>query len=239
MNISVAMASFNGEKYIEEQVLSIVCQLNDDDELIVSDDGSSDNTLRIVTKLSSLYPQIHLIEGPQKGVFKNFENAMLHCKNDIIFLSDQDDVWIKGKVEKVKDVFEKHPEINVVMHRAYVLNQDEKTTNLMVHYRKGFINNLIKSCYWGCCLAIRKKYIDQYLPFCVKGTAHDQLIGLLAEEDKCVYYEEEPLCYHRYHNNNQTFRKPLVKRISFRFKMLRDYMSCKYAHRKGNLNVQG
>lgn len=239
MDISVAMTSFNGEKYIEEQVLSIVCQMNEDDELIISDDGSSDNTLSIVAKLSKLYPQIHLIEGPHKGVFKNFENAMIHCKNDIIFLSDQDDVWVEGKIEKIKEDFINHPAINVVMHRAYVLNQDEKTTKLMVHYRKGFLTNLKRSCYWGCCMAMRKKYIDQYLPFGVKGTAHDQLIGLLAEKDNCVYYDEEPLCYHRYHNSNQTYRKPLVKRIIFRFKMLRDYLGCKHTHRKGNLNVHG
>lgn len=88
-------------------------------------------------------------------------------------------------------------------------------------------------------MAMRKSYIDKYLPFNAKGTAHDQLIGLLAEKDNCVYYEETPLCYHRYHDTNQTYRKPLGKRVSFRFKMLRDYLACKYSHRKGNRHVHG
>lgn len=233
MNVSVAMTSYNGEKYIKEQILSIVSQFDADDELIISDDGSTDGTVALVKSLSRDYPQIKLIDGPHKGVFLNFEHAIMNCGNEIIFLSDQDDLWIDGKVRTIKELFIGKPDVNLIMHRAYRMIDDDKTDQMMVPYRKGFWKNLVKSCYWGCCMAMRADYIKQYVPFHVDGVAHDQLIGLLAEKDKCVYYEEKPLCYHRFHNNNQTKRRTLWKRISFRFLLLRDFLVCNsYKHKE-------
>ena len=101
MSISVAMAVFNGEKYIKEQILSILKQLNKYDELVISYDKSSDNTYRIISELAIRDNRIKIFSGSSCGIIKNFENALRHCKNDYIFLSDQDDIWLDNKVSYV------------------------------------------------------------------------------------------------------------------------------------------
>lgn len=224
MTVSVAMISYNGEKYIEEQILSIVSQLEEDDELIISDDGSEDSTKEIVQRLMKVYPQIKMIQGPHEGVFRNVDNALCACKNDIIFLSDQDDVWIENKVKKVLECFEKEPKAQVIMHRAFIMSGNQKTDNMMVSFRSGFVKNYIKSCYWGCCIAMRRSFIEPYLPFGLKGVAHDHLIGMIAEKEKCSLFIDYPLCYHRYHGNNVTKKQSLLKKITFRIRLLRDYL---------------
>ena len=98
--ISVCVAAFNGEKYIEEQILSVLRNLDSQDEIIISDDGSSDRTRRIVDDLAEKDRRIRIIDGPRKGLIKNFENAIVHSKGDIIFLCDQDDVWKDNKVKQ-------------------------------------------------------------------------------------------------------------------------------------------
>ena len=101
MKISVCMAAYKGEKYIASQINSILSQLSDKDELIVSDDEPSGDTERIVKEFAKNDPRVRYIEGPSKGVIKNFENAIKAATGDVIFLSDQDDIWCEGKVEKV------------------------------------------------------------------------------------------------------------------------------------------
>ena len=96
--ISVCIATYNGERYIRQQIESIVCQLNVDDEIIVSDDGSTDNTVAILNNIGD--KRIRIIEGPRKhSPTLNFEYALKVSKGDYIFLSDQDDVWKSNKVE--------------------------------------------------------------------------------------------------------------------------------------------
>ena len=93
--VSVAMASFNGEKYISTQIKTILENLTENDELVISDDGSTDGTRRIIEGFND--SRIRLLEGPKQGVKKNFENAIRNCSGKYIFLSDQDDVWMCGK----------------------------------------------------------------------------------------------------------------------------------------------
>lgn len=236
MSVSVAMATYNGDKYIREQLLSILKQLEESDEVIVSDDGSSDDTIAIVKELALAYPQIKLIEGPRKGVFKNFEHAITNCTKDIIFFSDQDDVWIDGKVRTICRLFIDNPGINVIMHGAYKMIGEKKTTREMVHYKKGIIANLVKSCYWGCCMAVKTEYIKQYIPYHVNGIAHDQLVGLLAEKDKNVIFDNTCFCYHRFHTSNQTKKRGIIKRIVFRLVLLRDFVVCS-SHRHRDARI--
>ena len=97
MKISVAMAYYNGGTYIEEQMDSILSQLGEKDEVIVSVDGASDGSKPLLLKMSEVDSRIHIVKGPGKGVVRNFENAIRHCNGDIIYLSDQDDIWKPDK----------------------------------------------------------------------------------------------------------------------------------------------
>jgi glycosyltransferase involved in cell wall biosynthesis len=126
MKVSVVMASFNGEKYIQRQLDSILCQLKSEDELLISDDGSKDKTMQIVKQYQERYSVIRTVEGPRRGVVNNFNNAIRQAKNDVIFLCDQDDVWMPDKIEIVKKCFEHNKNRKVIMHDAVLCDENEK-----------------------------------------------------------------------------------------------------------------
>lgn len=122
---SVALCTYNGEKYIEEQISSILNQSVPVDEIVVCDDGSTDNTLTLIEKFQPhtktnirIYRNEH-----QLGVCANFQKAIDLCEGDIIFLSDQDDVWFQHKVEIICKWFEKNPTKNVVFTDAALIDE--------------------------------------------------------------------------------------------------------------------
>ena len=118
MTVSVALAAYNGEKYIAGQLRSVLPQLSGDDEIVVSLDPSTDGTRQLIEALGD--SRIRIVDGEGKGLIKNFENAIKNCRNDLIFLCDQDDIWLENKVERVKDEFEADGELLLVMHNARV-----------------------------------------------------------------------------------------------------------------------
>ena len=221
MNVSVAMASYNGEKYIKEQIESICSQLAPNDELIISDDGSTDSTRAIIKYLSEKYGFIKLIDGPQMGIVANFSNAIMNCNNEIIFLSDQDDIWCEGKVDCIKKIFRDNPHKSLVLHSALLLEGEREYSQLIKSYSQGVIRNIIKSSYWGCCMAFRKDFIQKHLPLDSCIVAHDQIIGLLSEKSDLTIYLNVPLIKHRIHFDNKTNSLSLFKKICFRISMIK------------------
>lgn len=120
--ISVCMATYNGAKYIKEQIDSILCQLSDSDELIISDDHSTDVTCEIVNSYCD--KRIKLFENTlKKGVTHNFENALVHASGDVIFLADQDDVWLSDKIECMTE-FLKQGQYDVVMSNCSMVDSN-------------------------------------------------------------------------------------------------------------------
>jgi glycosyltransferase involved in cell wall biosynthesis len=101
--ISVCMATYNGAKYIKEQMDSILCQLGKDDEVVVSDDGSTDSTLDIVAEYGDSRIKIVRNTGAHNFI-RNFENSLKAAHGDYIFLADQDDVWLPDKVAKIMQI---------------------------------------------------------------------------------------------------------------------------------------
>lgn len=229
--VSVAMASYNGEKYIRVQIESILANLSDEDELIISDDGSTDNTVPIIESIKD--SRIRLIEGPKKGINMNFANAINNCKGDIIFLSDQDDYWYPNKVSKVLDEFKKDSRILLVEHDARIVdgkgNIIEESFFKIRRVREGFFLNWIRNTYHGCCMAFRKSLTEHLIIMPSKGCFHDQWIGLIAELHGEIFFLNCVLMdYKRYDNNASSFKQyplhtQLVNRFCIGFYLLKNF----------------
>lgn len=202
--ISVCMATYNGEKFIKEQLESILKQLASTDEVIISDDGSTDNTIGVITSFGDNRIKLFFNEE-EHGFTRNFENALKHASGDYIFLSDQDDVWLDNKVDICLEF----------LKNADLVISDCKTTdaNLKVisnsrfkdfHIHKGFLFSLIKSRYIGCCMAFNTRILKAILPFPDSGRLieHDIWISAVGELYFRVKLIREPLILYRRHETN-------------------------------------
>ncbi len=204
MKISVCMTTYNGERYIMEQISSILMQISDDDELIVSDDGSHDRTLEIVESLKD--PRIKIFQNKGKhGFMYNFENALSKAQGDYIFLSDQDDIWIP---DKVRIILNELKECDLVVHDAQLVDGDgrdmKKNYYSSLHSRTGFWSNLWKNRFLGCCMAFRKEILGDCMPFPKHICGHDLWIGLIAiKKYKVSFIPDILICYRR-HGDNAT-----------------------------------
>ena len=205
---SVAMAFYNGAKYIDEQIRSILDNMAEDDELIISVDDASDGSETILKNWVQNDQRIRIIKGPGKGVVKNFENAIRHCNGDIIYLSDQDDIWKPDKVEKVNYAFS-NPEVKAVLHDAEIVDENGVATGAASLFsirgsRAGILKNLLKNSYVGCCMAFRKELIPIICPIPNEMYMHDYWIGTAAEYMGKVCFLDEPLISYRRHSSNVT-----------------------------------
>lgn len=201
MKISVCLASYNGEKYIGEQLTSILKQLQEEDEVIVSDDGSQDGTLDVVRSFDDARIRIFENHG-EHGYTKNFENALKQASGDIIFISDQDDVWMDHKVQRCLEALKDH---ELVIHDAAMTDENLNVTAAS-HFDKynvqdGFWNTFIRTRYTGACMAFTRKFLNRALPFPDKQKycPYDYWLAYLG-----LYYGEavvlhEPLILYRRH----------------------------------------
>lgn len=227
---SVAMASYNGELYIGRQIESILRQLADNDELIISDDGSTDQTRQIIDNYQINDNRIRVIDGPQNGVIANFENAIMHATGEYIFLCDQDDVWEQNKIEKVLDCFSKQ-DCQVVVHDADVWDENEDVIiPSFINYRgskSGVINNIIKNSYIGCCMVFRRELLEYILPIPKNIEMHDQWIGVIGDIKGKTFFLNEVLFHYRRHGGNvssfqhYSARKMLINRLIFCWEIIK------------------
>ena len=204
--ISVCMASYNGGKYIREQLESILSQLPSDVEIVIADDGSTDDTLQVVESLNE--PRIRMLPAEKHlGVIYNYERALQASKGEIIFLADQDDVWLPGKVEKVLAALNG---ADLVTHDAWMLRPSESSwtrsgkLNDIRAYKSGVVVNWWKNSFTGCCMAFRRNVLDKALPFPKNLPMHDQWLGIVAEKFFKVKFIDEPLVEYRQHSTNAT-----------------------------------
>jgi len=207
--ISVCMATYNGEKYIEEQVKSILPQLAEEDELVVSDDGSTDGTIKILENFGDKRIKIfhHSRNLNNKHSFypstKNFENALSKAKGDYIFLSDQDDIWMPDKVQ-ITLPFLKEDDYLVVSD-AWIMDENSEEQEMLskyMPYKKGYFKNLFKCTTQGCRIAFTKNIKDFCLPFPNGVIIHDFWIRQLVELKFKVSYIPQPLIFYRQHLSN-------------------------------------
>ncbi|MDO4554300.1 MAG: glycosyltransferase family 2 protein [Lachnospiraceae bacterium] len=210
MKISVALAYYDGAEFIEPQLTSILEQLGDGDEVIVSVDRAFDGSMDLLKQWEEKDGRVFLTNGPAKGVVKNFEHAIRMCSGELIFLSDQDDIWLPGKVERVKQAFY-DKEVMAVLHDAKIVDENlqelEPSFFKLRHSETGFLKNLWRNSYVGCCMALRKELVDRIFPIPDTIYMHDYWIGATAEQIGRVEMIEEPLILYRRHSRNVTEMK--------------------------------
>lgn len=222
---SVAMAVYNGEKFIEKQLLSILNQTRPVDEVIICDDGSKDNTISIINNIieSHNLTNWHLHQNPTNiGARENFNKAIKKCSGDVIFFCDQDDVWENNKVEEIVKVFDENPDAKSVItnfklideNDNYIFNDDkldnpwfnhkdyptEKNNSLL--YRVPLTTVLLQCVAPGCTQAIRKELTEALFNFDHYLLYHDAKINLIASAQDGLFYINKALTKYRIHSTN-------------------------------------
>lgn len=220
MSISVALCSYNGERYIEKQLLSILNQEVGVDEIVICDDGSNDSTITIVRQLSEAHPEVKWrieVNHPNLGVTFNFEKAIKLCEGDFIFLSDQDDLWKANKTKLILQYFTKNEERQVVFTDAELIDGDGHIlSNYSLLDAVGLLPNM---SLWnagleleilkrvnratGATMAFRKEFKSKILPFSRDAVAlHDEQMAVTASLFGALGVMAEKLISYRQHGNN-------------------------------------
>jgi len=225
MKISVCLATFNGEKYIKQQLESILSQLSDTDEVIISDDSSSDLTIQIVTNIED--PRIRILKNQVfKNPIYNFENALKYATGDYIFLSDQDDIWENNKVKCVTEILD---EFHLVISDCQIVDSNGKLLHESFYElnksSKGLFNNLISNSYLGCTMAFKKEILGLALPFPKNLPMHDWWLGLVAEVFFKTKFINRKLVQYRRHGHNASStsgesQNSFFIKLSFRIKLI-------------------
>jgi len=235
MKISVCIATYNGEKYIKEQLLSILPQLSANDEVVISDDSSTDNTLKIIDQIQD--ERIKVFKNIQNvGYSKNFENSLRKAQGDIIFICDQDDVWMSNKVNKMTDALKN---ADVVVSDAEIVD-DELNSVFPSHFikhntKQGLVINFLKTRYIGACMAFKREVLEKALPFPKNNylCVYDYWLTLIAESFFDVKLVNEPLMKYRRHDSNasnggQKSTNSLYKKLSTRVYVLKELLKRKF-----------
>lgn len=218
------MASYNGEMFIEKQLRSILCQLSEDDEVIISDDNSSDNTLIIIDAFNDDRIKVSTNTG-RSGPVGNFEQALIRANGEYVLLADQDDIWEVNKVDTLRTLLSQY---DLVLSDCQVSDQYGSILHdsFFAHRgsQPGFWHNLYKNSYVGCCMAFRYEVLQYVLPFPSQIHMHDWWIGLLVEARGSIcFYPRQLIKYVRHGSNaSPTGEKgySLFKRLSNRCVML-------------------
>ena len=228
MKVSVCMAAYHGERYIEAQIRSVLPQLRQGDELLVSDDAPGGETERIVRALAREDARVRYLCGPGQGVVRNFASVLSAASGDVLFLCDQDDVWLPDKLRLVLQKIEGGA--CLVVHDARVTDENLRETApsyFALHgSRPGFWRNFLRNSYMGCCMAFTRDVRDAALPFPPGIPMHDQWIGLTAERRGRVCFLPQALLLYRRNGDNVTGgRTSAGQKILWRLSLLRALLS--------------
>lgn len=224
--ISVAMAVYNGEEYIEKQLYSIVNQTLVPDEIVITDDSDNDKAYNIIKKFINEYCSIkwnYVRNDVRLGYCKNFFKAISLTNGDIIFLSDQDDIWHKEKISKMSKCINSNSNIQCLCSKYICIDKNDKIISSIheystsLYYKKNSKNNqyfrLDKEEYFkilafpGFCFAITKSLKDKLHDFLANVSIesikyHDLIISYLAARENAFYIYNESLNQYRMHGDN-------------------------------------
>ncbi len=218
MKVSVAITTYNGEKYIIEQLTSVLNQTRPVDEVIIADDCSLDDTPKIVR---SFIAENHLsaswhfyINDYNLGYANNFKQLIYSCKGDVVFFCDQDDVWVEDRVEKMMKVMESNGDISVLYTKECRFTEDE---NSVKHYEAVKCTNSLKKINFtphtrylrteGCTMCVRKTFLEEIKSEWYNGWAHDEAVWSFAVLKDALYYYDYISVLYRRHGGNVSGNK--------------------------------
>ncbi len=211
----MALGTFNGQRFVEAQLASILSQTRVPDEVIISDDASTDDTLNRVACIATKHPKVIQIiqNGHNRGYLENFECAVRRTTGDVIFLSDQDDVWFPDKIATMVEVFVENPEVVLAYSDAQLTDAELRPTgHTMFEQRKSIdlgtrqtVRQLGRAVgFNGPTVAFHSRLKPYILPFSPlsKQWGHDHWMGFIAYAVGETRAVNRPLVYYRRHGNN-------------------------------------
>ncbi len=223
--VDILLATYNGEQYLKEQLDSILAQSYNEFRLLISDDASTDDTVRILKEYEEKDTRITVFfQKENSGVIKNFEFLLERVENEYYMFSDQDDIWKEDKIEKsIKKIEE--TDSSLVYTDLEVVDSDLNVTYKSYWKLKGIYNKIKKynnfeSLYLnnfvtGCTIISKKEFIRDVLPLpnTSKFVLHDYWIPLVLSQKHKISYIEEPLIKYRQHKNNKIGSKKKVDEL--------------------------
>lgn len=222
MKLSIALCTYNGERYLHEQLESYLAQTRLPDELIVCDDGSTDDTVAILEAFAAQAPFfVQIYRNEQNlGVAKNFEKAISLCTGDVIAISDQDDIWLTTKLESFLGIFERNPSIGLVFSDADIIDAESrpKPQSLWryVHFSRAYQRQikagvgryvLIRGGFvWGMTMVFHARYKSLILPI-IDASGYDFWISTLISLVGEYTIIPQKLVKHRLHGGNASIKE--------------------------------
>lgn len=200
---SILLPVFNGEKYLDQQIASILAELDGNDELIIYDDGSKDNSSKICALVAESDSRVQFFREDQNIGLRSAINFLLaRAKNELIVYVDQDDVWLKGRLRKIQKFF---PQYDCVVVNAELCDSDLRLKKNTYFNLIGLTSNIFKMFLrcrvLGCCMVFKRSSLGSSfeIPY---GCWHDHFtIMWLMLRRKSIYYHKRPLVLYRRHEN--------------------------------------
>ena len=244
-SISVCMATFNGEKFVREQIQSIILQFEKNDELIIFDDFSTDKTVEIISSIKD--PRIILQTNEKNiGQVRTFELCINKCKSDIIYFADQDDIWEPSRLENLRDAIIEH-KVDLVASNMSLIDADNNPLNylrlppLLKSESKNKNGNLAKIFlgkmgYFGCTMAFRRSFLNLALPMPNNIESHDLWFAICANLNRSIAHVESVTLQHRVHGHNTSIvKRSLFKKIFSRILLLQQVIVATLRIRKAKM----
>jgi glycosyltransferase involved in cell wall biosynthesis len=226
-SVSVVMATCNGERWIESQLRSVLAQFRAGDEVVIVDDASTDATCDVIAALGD--SRVRLARNPVNlGAFASFERALRDARAGVIFMSDQDDLWLPGKRDALVSALDSSDAALLALSDAQVIDADGVITHdsfmrTRGGFKGGLLDTLAKNRFLGCAMAFRRELLAHVLPIPRGVPMHDMWIGALAACKGKVVYVDRPLMQYRRHGSNLSPSVPqsFARRLAWRVQLLR------------------
>lgn len=223
-SVSIAMAAWNGAQYIREQLESFAAQTRLPDELVITDDGSTDDTLAIVERFAAGAPfPIRVARNSERlGLHRNFERALSLCTGDILLISDQDDIWYPAKIETLVAAFAARPDTLAIQHDEHIF--DDRGGQLLegtLGERTRHLGGWDRMRAAGNCTALRRETLGVLLPL-PEEVFYDDWINLVPDLLGARQLLDAPLQLWRRHDDNASVPSVAEKRPS-RWRLYRQF----------------